>query len=98
VEWCGVPRFVFSDFPLGNPMGRPFDAAMQREVLALGLDLLATATAARTTVVNPHVWREDQTWKDRVLTKAQPFLSEDATEKWLKRKQAYRDVRATGSV
>jgi hypothetical protein len=95
---CGVPRFVFSDFPLGNPTGRPFDAAMQREVLALGLDLLATATSPRTTVVNPHAWSEDQTWKDRVLTKAQPFLSEDATEKWLKRKQAYRDGRTTGSV
>jgi hypothetical protein len=25
VECCGVPRFVFSDFPLGNPTGRPLD-------------------------------------------------------------------------
>jgi D-proline reductase (dithiol) PrdB len=23
VEYCGVPRFLFSDFPLGNAAGRP---------------------------------------------------------------------------
>jgi hypothetical protein len=96
VERAGVPRFVFSDFPLGNPTGRPFDPAMQREVLELGLGLLETATAPGTTVVNPHEWSPDHSWKDRVFTKAQPFLSEDATEKWLKRKQAYRELRTAG--
>lgn len=96
VEWCGVPRFVFSDFPLGNPTGRPFDPAMQREVLELGLVLLETATGPRATVVNPHEWSADHSWKDRVLTRAQPFLSEEATRKWLARKQAYRDVRGHG--
>ena len=25
VEHCGVPRFLFSDFPLGNSAGKPFD-------------------------------------------------------------------------
>ena len=25
VEYCGVPRFLFSDFPLGNAAGRPTD-------------------------------------------------------------------------
>ncbi len=25
VEYCGVPRFLFSDFPLGNAAGRPHD-------------------------------------------------------------------------
>ncbi len=28
VEHCGVPRFVFSDFPLGNPTGKLFGYAM----------------------------------------------------------------------
>ena len=98
VEHCGVPRFVFSDFPLGNPTGRPFDASMQREVLALGLDLLETATSPGTTVVNPHAWSGDHSWKDRVFTKAQPFLSEDATEEWLKRKEAYRDLKKSETI
>ena len=93
VEWCGVPRFVFSDFPLGNPTGRPFDPAMQREVVELGLRLIETAEAPGTTVVNPREWSADSSWKDRVFTKAQPFLSEDATAKWLRRKQTYRELR-----
>ena len=43
VERCGVPRFVFSDFPLGNPTGRPHDPDSQRAVVKLGLDLLVSA-------------------------------------------------------
>src|SRR5207245_2604684 len=33
VEHCGVPRFLFSDFPLGNSAGRPFDSASQAATL-----------------------------------------------------------------
>ena len=40
VEHCGVPRFVFTDFPIGNPCGKPYDVPMQRSIVALGLDLL----------------------------------------------------------
>ena len=98
VEHCGVPRFVFSDFPLGNPTGRPFDPAMQREVVEMGLDLLASATRPGTTVVNPHVWSADQSWKEKIFSKEQPFLSAEATETWLKRKEAYRDLKASGKV
>ena len=98
VETCGVPRFVFSDFPLGNPTGRPFDLDMQRAVVQLGLDLLVGATAPGTTVQTPYVWSEDASWKDRVFTRAQPFQDPEATQKWLARKQAYRELRATGTV
>ena len=64
VEHCGVPRFVFTDFPLGNPCGKPYDAAMQRAIVGLGLDLLETAVAPRTTVQTPFVWSTDQSWRD----------------------------------
>jgi D-proline reductase (dithiol) PrdB len=97
VEHCGVPRFVFSDFPLGNPTGRPFDPAMQREVLALGLDLLERAPAPAT-VVTPHEWSPDHSWKERVFSAEQPFLSEEAAEKWLKRNEGYRELRAEGKI
>ena len=63
VEHCGVPRFVFSDFPLGNGAGRPFDEESQRATLALALDLLESARAPRTTVQSPLVWSEDPGWK-----------------------------------
>ena len=33
VEHCGVPRFLFTDFPLGNPCGKPFDTAMQEAIV-----------------------------------------------------------------
>ncbi|MBL8895733.1 MAG: glycine reductase [Rhizobiales bacterium] len=63
VEHVGVPRFVFSDFPLGNAAGRPHDRASQDETLDLALSLLERAFAARTTVQNPLRWSEDASWK-----------------------------------
>jgi hypothetical protein len=67
VEHCGVPRFVFTDFPLGNPCGKPYDAAMQRAIVGLGLDLLEKAFVPRTTVQTPFVWSEDQSWRDNYM-------------------------------
>ena len=95
VERCGVPRFVFSDFPLGNPTGRPYDLDMQRAIVSLGLDLLVEATAPGTTRVTPYEWSADHSWKDKVFTKEQPFLDPVATEKWLARKEAYRQEKAS---
>lgn len=63
VEHVGVPRFLFSDFPLGNPTGKPRDKASQRATLDLALDLLAAAPGPRTTVQNPIRWNEDGRWK-----------------------------------
>ncbi len=63
VESAGVPRFAFSDFPLGNGCGRPFDPESQRGVLGTALDLLETARAPRTTVQTPYRWAEDAAWK-----------------------------------
>jgi hypothetical protein len=67
VEHCGVPRFVFTDFPLGNPCGKPYDEDMQRAIVATGLDVLERARAPRTTVRTPYRWSEDETWRDRYL-------------------------------
>ena len=63
VEHCGVPRFVFSDFPLGNSAGRPLDIESQTLTLELALRVLESAPAARTTVQSPLRWREDASWK-----------------------------------
>jgi D-proline reductase (dithiol) PrdB len=63
VEHCGVPRFLFSDFPLGNSAGRPFDLESQTMTLELALRVLETAPAARTTVQSPLRWRDDPAWK-----------------------------------
>lgn len=63
VEHCGVPRFVFSDFPLGNSAGKPGDRASQAQTLELALRTLETATLPRSTVVSPQRWSESGAWK-----------------------------------
>lgn len=63
VEHCGVPRFVFSDFPLGNSAGKPFDDASRAATLELALRTLETAAAPRTTVRSPQRWSDDAAWK-----------------------------------
>jgi len=63
VEYCGVPRFLFSDFPLGNSTGRPFDVESQAATLELALRVLEGAPAGRTTVQSPQSWRDDASWK-----------------------------------
>src|SRR5207245_6083944 len=44
VEHAAVPRFLFSDFPLGNSAGKPHDADSQAQTLELALRLLETAS------------------------------------------------------
>ncbi len=63
VERVGVPRFVFSDFPLGNAAGRPRDRDSQDTTLGLALALLEAAPAPRTTVQSPLRWSESAEWK-----------------------------------
>lgn len=63
VEHCGVPRLCFSDFPLGNAAGKPFDPASQAATLALALVVLEGAPGPRTTVQSPQRWSADAGWK-----------------------------------
>ena len=63
VEHCGVPRFLFSDFPLGNAAGCPNDVASQDATLELALRVLETAPAPRTTVQNPLIWPGSASWR-----------------------------------
>ena len=63
VEHCGVPRFMFSDFPLGNAAGKPFDAASQRQTLELAFKVLESAVSSRTTVQSPQRWSTSHEWK-----------------------------------
>ena len=63
VEHVAVPRFLFSDFPLGNSAGRPHDPASQRLTLELALRVLESAPGPQTTLQSPLRWREDAAWK-----------------------------------
>ena len=63
VEHVGVPRFLFSDFPLGNPAGRPHDAESQAVTLELALRVLERAPGPRTTMQSPLIWSGNPDWK-----------------------------------
>ena len=63
VEHCGVPRFLFSDFPLGNSTGRPHGPESQAFTLELALRLLESAPGPRTTMQSPLRWSENADWK-----------------------------------
>jgi hypothetical protein len=57
---------VFSDFPLGNPCGKPDDSMMQRAIVGIALDLLETARHPRTTVQTPFCWDTGE-WRDAYM-------------------------------
>ena len=63
VEYCGVPRFLFSDFPLGNAAAKPNDPDSRALNFELALSLLEYAPAARTTIQSPLIWSTDPSWK-----------------------------------
>jgi len=69
VEECGVPRFLFVDFPLGNPCGKPGDVGMQRSIAGMALDLIESAVAPRTTVQAPFQWGDDK-WRHNYMDPA----------------------------
>jgi hypothetical protein len=66
VEQAAVPRFLFTDFPLGNPIGKPYDVAMQQAITAMAVDLVEAAAYPRTTVQAPFSWGDD-TWRARYM-------------------------------
>ncbi len=82
VEAASVARFLFVDFPLGNPGGAPYDRPMQRDIAERAIRLLETATGPRTTVRAPHAWPGVPDWRtvyNRVRPEdAQALLEEGA--------------------
>jgi len=88
VEECGVARFVFTDFPLGNPCGKPWDTDMQRSIVGNALNLLDRAWMPRTTVQTPFRWDND-TWREafmRVDDTKRKALAQEGEER--RRRQA----------
>ena len=89
VEHCGVPRFLFSDFPLGNSAGRPFDVESQTQTLELALQVLERAPGARTTVQSPLRWTADAAWKCDYLD-----LTKLSPEKIAERQKEFAEVKS----
>jgi hypothetical protein len=89
VEECGVARFLFTDFPLGNPCGKPWDKEMQRAIMDMAVDLLQFAWQPRTTVQAPFIWSEDETWRTVFMN-----VSEERREEYKRAGEARRAAQA----
>tara|TARA_B100000686_G_C16712759_1_gene930168 strand:- start:349 stop:738 length:390 start_codon:yes stop_codon:yes gene_type:complete len=63
VEHCGVPRFLYNDFPLGNPCGKPYDVTMQKSIMNQAITLLSSANGPNTIEKTPHIWSSDNYWR-----------------------------------
>ena len=99
VEQVGVPRFLFVDYPLGNPMGKPYDVDEQRFVLGIALDLLERAFAPRTTVQAPLVWDGSEAWRAdfmRVDDEMRARLAREGEERRRRQEEAKRTGKARG--
>ena len=90
VEYCGVPRFLYSDFPLGNSAGKPFDTESQAQTLEMALRVLETAPGPRTTVQSSQRWSDDPAWKLR-YSDVSKLTPEDIVE----RRKEFDVVKAT---
>ena len=90
VEHCGVPRFLYSDFPLGNSAGKPFDRESQAQTLELALRVLESAPGPRTTVQSPQRWSADAAWKPE-YSNVSKLTPEDIVE----RRKEFDQVKAT---
>ena len=63
VEHAAVPRFLFSDFPLGNSAGKPHDPDSQAFTLGARVAGAGSSTGPQTTVQSPLRWSADASWK-----------------------------------
>jgi hypothetical protein len=93
VEHVGVPRLLFSNFPLGNGAGRPHDRESQIETARLAVSLLETAEGPRTTVQSPLEWVGEADWQKDYSNAA--LLSR---EEIARRRKAFDTVKDEASV
>ena len=88
VEYCGAPRFLFSDFPLGNAAGKPNNPDSQAFTLELAMEVLETAPGPRTTVQSPLRWNADGRWKLDFSN-----IDQETPEELAARKKAFDEVK-----
>jgi len=88
VEYCGAPRFLFSDFPLGNAAGKPNNPDSQAFTLELAMKVLETAPGPRTTVQSPLRWNADGRWKLDFSN-----IDQETPEELTARKKAFDEVK-----
>ncbi len=87
-EHCGAPRVLFTNHPLGNPIGSPWDRATQRENTQRALSLLESAVSPGETVLSPTEWQGKASWQQAYMS-----LDGEDPEELLERGRARRRLR-----
>ena len=95
VEHCRVARFYFTDYPLGNPLGRPYDTALQRQNLHRALELFEAPEP--TTIESEIPWGGDGSWRRHYL-EIRPEDRERLARMGEERRAARARLRAEGRV
>lgn len=70
IDEVGVPRFAFTDLPLGNPVGPAYDPDQQRRILRTALDFAAAAIQPRSSVILPVEWAGTSDWRETYMSTA----------------------------
>ena len=99
VAHCGVPRFAFVDFPLGNPCGRPYDRDMQAIIATAAIDHFEMASEPGSVVTLPYRWGEDkdEDWRHGYF-KVSEANADALRRAGEERRVARARLRATGQV
>ncbi len=72
VDEIAVPRFAFTDLPLGNPVGPSGDAEQQRRILTAALRFAEAAVLPQSSVIIPVEWSGAQDWRESYMSLADP--------------------------
>ena len=67
VKSCVIPRYLHVDFPLGNPCGKPYNTAMQNQILKQAISLFSKNIESPLIERSPFIWSSDQSWRENYL-------------------------------
>ncbi len=96
VSHCGVPRYLHSDFPLGNPCGRPYDRSMQLSICSQAIALLRAAQTANAVTRVPYEWSQDNSWRDD-YSRVDASNREELARRGAERRRRQAEAKAAGT-
>ena len=97
VETCAVARFLYVDYPLGNPCGKPYDKDEQLSIVRQAISLFESAKNANTTELAPFTWSDDQSWRED-FCRVDDTNREALRLKGEQRRQQQQAAKATGKT
>jgi len=72
LDEVGVPRYAFTDLPLGNPVGPADDPDQQLTNLRAGLAFAEAAPLPQSSVVLPVDWTGSPDWRETYMSLDDP--------------------------